>query len=111
MISKSVPDAKYLNSLYLQENVVIELINKSSSLVDIGFILERHLSRKVKHPSIDYCESIMNSLKARVEELLTSPKFNPQSLLRVQYAVSFQASKMNSPDSKYQIAPFDHETN
>ena len=53
----------------------------------------------------------MQVVKVRVEELLLSPQHNPENLLCVSYAVIFLAHKNSSPNSQYQVPPFDlHQT-
>ena len=109
MIAKHVPDQKFLNPLYLEEKSVMELVRSSETLVDIGFILDRHLSKKVRLRDVDYAEPILQTVKNKTEELLLSSQYDPAYLLCASYGHIFQINKNSSSDSRHQISEFEHQ--
>lgn len=50
---------------------VISLIQDSQNLVDIAFVLNRHLG--LKHKSVNCSDNLLTAAKTKTEELLKNP--------------------------------------
>lgn len=70
LIKAALPDPKIINSLFLEEDSIINLIQEAKCLPDIGFILCKHLELKVMAKDIDYANPILTATKTKVEEIL-----------------------------------------